>query len=395
MDTAGAQIRVGVSGHAVKLSTLPATGTQPFRVVVDVVSGRVISGLSAPSATKPGVIPQPATSFCAGVPDTSGVPSVPVTLPAGVSGNVSFMAAVIDPLTLRPTRVALLNPDALHPMASTFKQLVLWSVLRDVDAGRLTLQQTFSTTPQNRSLESYTPGERTVLQLAKASISHSENTAADILMRATTPDRVQDLIDGVGTCHTSVLMPTKAYWSVKAGLLPQDFDPADLLAATAPLLNGDDATRRTLARRAVADSLQVDVPRLRAALDAFDTGRAYDPNIDWQVENHTTPREMVDLISYAYLRNGLSPSQNTLYWTLMSSGCCQPDRKASYAYWGAKSGTDWGLLNLTGLVRTRDGQYVAYAYMNHQSQVHDVLALQRQKPLVTNWIAGVVDRLTH
>ena len=404
VDTAGGSIMVGAPGHALKLLTLPASGSQPFRVVVDVVSGAAVptvssapgvSGASVSNAPQPALVPQPLTSPCAGVPDTSGVPSVPVSLPAGVSGNVSFMAAVIDPLTLQPRRVALLNPDALHPMASTFKQLVLWSVLRDVDAGRLTLQQKFAATPRNRSLESYTPGARTVRQLAEASISHSENTAADILMRATTPDRVQDLIDGVGTCHTSVLMPTKAYWSVQAGLLPQDFDPRNLLAATAPLLTGDEATRRALARRAVSDSLQVDVTRLRAALNTFDTGSAYDPRLDWQIENRTTPREMVDLITHAYLRNGLSAQQNQLYWTLMSSGCCQPGRRADYAYWGAKSGTDWGLLNLTGLVRTRDGQYVAYAYMNHQSQARDVLALQRQKPLVTDWIADVVDQLTH
>ncbi|AWN23966.1 hypothetical protein DKM44_12620 [Deinococcus irradiatisoli] len=381
VDTAGQTIQVQAPGHPLKLLTLPAGDGQPFRVVVDVQS-------SAPAA----LTPQPLAQACPGVPDTSALPSVPVKLPAGVSGNISFMAAVIDPVTLRPLRVATLHPDALHPMASTFKQLVLWSVLLDVDAGRLKPDQVFEVTPQNRSLESYVPGKRTLLELAKASIQRSENTAADILMRATTPDRVQDLIDQVGTCNTSVLMPTKAYWSVQAGLL-KDFNPADLLGVTAPLLTADEPTRRALARKAVAGSLKVDVAKLGPALDRFYKG-SYDPRIDWQVENRTTPRELVDLIAHAYLHNGLSAAQNQRYWDLMGLGCCQPDSKAKYPYWGAKSGVDWGLLNLTGLVRTQDGQYVAYAYMNHQSSAHDVLALQAQKPLVTNWIATVVDQLT-
>lgn len=387
VDVAGTTIQVQAPGHPLQLLTLPAGDGKPFRVVVDVLA------TSPVKASGPALIPQPVAAACPGVPDTSAVPSLPLKLPVGVTGNVSFMAAVIDPVSLKPLRVAMLNPDAVHPMASTFKQLVLWSVLRDVDAGRLSLSQTFTVTPQNRSLESYVPGTRTVLQLATASISRSENTAADILMRATTPDRVQDLVNSVGTCATSVLMPTKAYWSVQTGLLPKLFGPAHLLAATAPLMTADEPTRRALARRAVLASLQVDVGRLNAALDHFDQG-GYDPRIVWQVENRTTPREMVDLISHAYLRNGLSAAQNRLYWDLMKDGCCRPDSKAGYRYWGAKSGVDWGLLNLTGLVQTPDGQYVAYAYMNHQSRTHDVQALQAQKPLVTAWIASVFKRLT-
>ncbi|MDB5044252.1 MAG: serine hydrolase, partial [Deinococcus sp.] len=60
-------------------------------------------------------------------------------LPVGVSGRVAFSAILFGPDGQPLRELTLGDPDALHPLASTFKPLVVEAVLRDIDAGKLRL----------------------------------------------------------------------------------------------------------------------------------------------------------------------------------------------------------------------------------------------------------------
>ena len=82
------------------------------------------------------------------------VPKAPPP-PHHLSGQLGLWVAEIDPVTLRPLRAVATNPDSVFPLASTYKQAVLWALLREVDAGRVQPGERFTVTRQNQSLGSY------------------------------------------------------------------------------------------------------------------------------------------------------------------------------------------------------------------------------------------------
>ncbi len=90
---------------------------------------------------------------------------------------------MIDPVTLQPRRVVSHDPDGVFPLASTYKQAVLWAVLRQKDAGTLRLSETFEVTPGTQSLGNYPYDHSDVPTLAARMIHNSDNTATDLLHR--------------------------------------------------------------------------------------------------------------------------------------------------------------------------------------------------------------------
>ena len=112
---------------------------------------------------------------------------------------------------------------AAQPMfiGSAIKTFILVRYLKDVEAGRLTLDQLYTVDDAVRSLSSPVLEELTgrlpARSVLEAMIAHSDNTATDIAMKAVGADRVRRLIQAEGL--TSVLIPdsTRALFFYLAG----------------------------------------------------------------------------------------------------------------------------------------------------------------------------------
>lgn len=138
--------------------------------------------------------------------------------PFALSGRLGLWVAQIDPVTLQPVRAVGTNPDSVFPLASTYKQAVLWALLQEFDAGRLSPNERFDVTRENQSLGSYPFDGSNVKTLSIRMIANSDNTATDILHRRVGLQRVQAVADGLGLCRTRLILPTRDWWAAQAGL---------------------------------------------------------------------------------------------------------------------------------------------------------------------------------
>ena len=304
-------------------------------------------------------------------------------LPAGVTGRVDFYAAVYDRAG-RPLRdVRLGNVDALHPLASAFKPLVVQAALQDVDAGRLSLGTLLETTPGRRSIEAYPAGKNSVEKLGRRALVLSDNTASDVLHLAAGTERVARAVHTVSPC-TAVLHTTKALWSAQAGLLPDVWRPGpDAITYAAAPFADRLPTALALNRRAQ----DLTGPQVEAALDVYFRGPAYDPALELAVQNVSTPRAYAGLLARTLPGLALKPATRRLFRAWLADGCCKPKSpmlKASF--WGAKAGSGWRILTLTGAAELPNGQTLAYAYLNDGSDTLESEDMERQIPAVVRWI---------
>ncbi len=138
--------------------------------------------------------------------------------PFPLSGRLGLWVAEIDARTLRPIKAVGTNPDSVFPLASTYKQAVLWALLQEFDAGRLSPNERFDVTRENQSLGQYPYDGTNVKNLSVRMIANSDNTATDILHRRVGLQRVQDVADGLGLCRTRLILPTRDWWVGQAGL---------------------------------------------------------------------------------------------------------------------------------------------------------------------------------
>ncbi|WP_221090228.1 serine hydrolase [Deinococcus aquaedulcis] len=320
-----------------------------------------------------------------------GGQSVPYVPPAFATGQVGFYMAQLDPKTLAPLKVVSHQPDALFPLASTFKQLTLWAALRDVDAGRLNLNTRLAVTTSNRSIEFYRPGNRTLLDLATQMVVSSENTASDIVQLAVGPERLQAAARGFGTCATRVQVTTKTMWAAQAGLIPEVYGP-DTLSWAQTLLTLPEAAQAGAAAQAVQASLRLSPERVQSDLEAYFRSPAYSPQLDVALQNRSTPREWASLVARLHLRGGLSPQSANLFRRLLAQSCCAP-KGVTYRYWGSKAGSGWRLVTLSGLLQLPGGETFAYAYFNHGSDVVDSPDIERQLPQIARYVWNTAQRL--
>lgn len=137
--------------------------------------------------------------------------------PALVSGRVSLYAAEYDPVTLRVLGSISYGPvTEIQPTASIFKSIVVEQVLRDVDAGLLSMNTPFKTTPENRSIEFFPPGTNSLQKLAQRAIELSDNTAADILLLAAGTERFARLVLARSPCtHILLTRLGRASWPAR------------------------------------------------------------------------------------------------------------------------------------------------------------------------------------
>ncbi|KQR18850.1 hypothetical protein ASF71_19645 [Deinococcus sp. Leaf326] len=141
-------------------------------------------------------------------------------------------------------------------------------------------------------------------------------------------------------------------------------------------------------------SLQVTGPAVERSLDVYFKGLNYDAALNTALQNISTAHGYADFLAYLHLKGGLNPQSNTLMRALLSDGCCR-DKAApfKYTYWGAKAGSGWRLLTLTGVVQLPNGRLMAYAYLNHESQTFDSIDIERQIRPLMSWLVPVLGEL--
>ncbi|AFZ66722.1 serine hydrolase [Deinococcus peraridilitoris] len=320
-------------------------------------------------------------------------PAPPIALPPVVTGQVSFYAAEYDRQGRPQERAYALSAHTLRPLASIYKPVLVWAALRDVDARRLQLRQRFTTTAANRSIEAFSPGTNTLRFLLDRTIRNSENTASDIVHLAVGPQRVAALTANSSNC-TSVLLTTKAFWSAQAGMLPAlviSTDRDASLRSAERYFTLAPADRVAFAGQLVHASRQVNAGALLDRLDGYFKGPRYDARLDTYWQNTSTAKAYTDLMATMFVAGGLQPETRRVFRDVMAQGCCRPVRAPfTYSYWGAKAGSGWRLLTLTGYLERPDGRILAYTYLNHESDTLDAERMEQQIPAVMTWIAKVL-----
>ncbi|WP_211238221.1 serine hydrolase, partial [Deinococcus pimensis] len=138
--------------------------------------------------------------------------------PRALSGRLGLWVAKVDPVTLRPVRAVGRDVDAQFPLASSYKQAVLWALLRQIDEGRVKLTERFDVTTGAQSLGNYPFDGSDVRALATRMIHNSDNTATDLLHRRVGLDAVQEVADDLGLCRTRLILPTKDWWVAQTKL---------------------------------------------------------------------------------------------------------------------------------------------------------------------------------
>ena len=279
--------------------------------------------------------------------------------PAALSGRLGLWVARVDPATLQPIRAVAVEPDGLFPLASSYKQAVLWALLRDIDAGKVALSETFDVTLANQSLGNYPFDDSTVETLATRMIQKSDNTATDILHRRVGLGKVQAIADGLGLCQTRLILPTKTWWIAQAGL--DDTWPGAKVFGAATGKELDDLARKLdeTAQRYRADYLQ-------RQLDVYFEER-YDPEIDLGTQNVSTPYEFGQLIAHQFLRPNLTGPSRAMLRDVMATGYGRSKLRVPVRYFGGKGGNGWKILTMTGYFETSAGDHVVYVFMQHRS----------------------------
>ncbi len=302
--------------------------------------------------------------------------------PAGLSGRLGLWVAEYDPTSARVLRAVARDPDGLYPLASSYKQAVLWALLRAVDAGQVRLNERFDVTRGNQSLGDYPFDGSDVRTLMVRMIQKSDNTATDILHRRVGLMNVQAVADRLHLCRTRLLLPTKDWWVAQSGLDPsfpgaRAFMSADPARRDAIALALDNA-----ARGLRSDTVQV---RLDDYLEHH-----YDPQADLGTHNVSTPAEFGQLIAQEFLKPNLSPQAQAMQREVMALGFGRTRLDFKTAAFGGKGGNGWRILTMTGYAVTEDGHHLVYVFMQHGADQTYTLPKNR---LAFKWVNAAVHDL--
>ncbi|GGR43960.1 serine hydrolase [Deinococcus seoulensis] len=319
-----------------------------------------------------------------------GAPPVPKAPPPPLplTGTLGLWVAEVDPATLQPLRAVGTNPDSLFPLASTYKQAVLWAVLRAVDAGTLRPSERFDVTRDNQSLGSYPFDGSSVRTLAERMIRNSDNTATDILHRRVGLQAVQDVADELGLCRTRLIMPTRDWWVMQAGL-------SRTFSGTGRWATATGAERERLAQLIDTDARAYRADYLQRRLDGY-FDHHYDPALDLITHNVSTPYEFGTLLAAEFLRGGLSGASQRWQRQVMALGYGKSaltlTHRGGVAYFGGKGGNGWRLLTYSGYVETTDGRHLVYAFMQRDAaQTYTMPNTRRAFAWINAGIQAVLD----
>jgi hypothetical protein len=296
--------------------------------------------------------------------------------------------------TFAPSKVISLNQTGQFPLASNFKQAVLFEVLRQADTGKLKLKERFNVTRANQSLGWYPYDNSDVIELAKRMIQFSDNTATDMLFRRIGLGNLHPTAVALGLCRTRLILPTKTWWAAQAGFGGSEWPKYALARAARSFANAPFQTQLEMAERLDRNAQQVSVDQLNKALkpywDGRNGGREGMAEIDRNLQNASTPLEWARFIHHVFLENKLSSANQQRFREIMGLGTGRYFLKVPFVSYGGKSGNTARLLTHSGLIQTRSGDRLIYVYMNDRSET---LATREQTPLVFRFISDALRKL--
>lgn len=235
--------------------------------------GVSIAATFGAAAAVPGVLAQETTPAAEAIRD--GLSQEIVEAFSVLPGQVGLRLWA-PPDAGRPEWSAALNPDDRLFIASVFKVFVLAECLRREEealdphsttplasqlAARLGQQLTLDESVFTLSSPVLNPphltGQLTLRTALEAMITHSDNTATDMVLQHVGPERVQAFIDGIGLRQTEIPTSTRQFFGYVAGVPDwqattwAELQGEDAPGATRPILN-DTITMASTASEMVA-----------------------------------------------------------------------------------------------------------------------------------------------
>ncbi len=298
----------------------------------------------------------------------------PPPVPKVITGRLGLYVARI-PAGIKdfaPIKVIQINPQGQFPLASNFKQSVLFTLLKQVDAGEIKLSEKFKVTRANQSYGRYPYDNTDVMGLALAMIGWSDNTATDMLFRRIGIGSVQPIVNDLHLCNTRVLLPTKAWWTAQAGLGGKDFPKYNLLKATQKFANYPLEAQLKIAARLDANAQNTNPETMRRYLDnGYFAGRNGGvqtmSEIDRNIQNASTPAEWARFIHHEFMDSGLSSVNLKRFKDTMYHGKGREFMRVPFTYFGGKSGNTARVLTYSGYLETKSGDKIIYVYFNDSS----------------------------
>jgi len=242
---------------------------------------------------------------------------------ATAKGRVGVSAMVLE----SGETLASLNPQDHFPMQSVYKLPISMAVMKQVDAGKITLDQKVRVAKEDfvgRAAHSpirdkYPNGaELTVSELLRFALSESDGTASDVSMK---------------------------------------------------LAGGHEAVQAYLTNLGIKDMI------------VLDTENAFTQDHSLQFRNYATPEAAVSLLRALYERRGLSESSQALLLKFMTESTTGPKRLkgllpagTSVAHKTGTSGTEKGITAATndiGIITLPDGRHLAIAVFVSDSPVDE------------------------
>lgn len=257
----------------------------------------------------------------------------------GLPGEVSLAAARLE----EGGPAYFLTQKAERPLAigSAFKLFVLAELVRQVKSGERRWSDVVplgAASLPSGLLQDWPKGSPLTLHsLAALMISRSDNSAADTLLAVLGRDKVEALLPQLGVAAPALNRPflaTREAFVLKYG------DPALLRRWT----EADEAGRRALlgGELAAVEAAKLDGKRF--------TGR---PTATREAEWFASPADLVRTLDW--LRRG-DPTALDLLAINPGLG---PELARDFAYFGFKGGSEPGVLNMSFLLRNREGRWLA------------------------------------
>jgi beta-lactamase class A len=286
---------------------------------------------------------------------------------AGLGGEMALYVARFDPVSLQAIKALSHNSSQSFPLASTYKQSVLWSLLAEIDAGKVKWNEKFKVTPANQSLGEYPYDNSSVRTLAERMIHNSDNTATDILHRRIGLDKPQRLADSLGLCNTRLILPTKTWWTAQVGMDPNYFPHYGRLSGAEYFAKAPRAEQLKIAQSVDAHAQSLAPSQLQHLLDQYFDGPDYNPKIDLQTQNASTALELAHLMAFEFMGGGLSANSRKAFEDIMHTGVGKGFLRTPFVKFGAKSGNAWRILTISGYIETPMGEHIVYVFLNQQS----------------------------